>query len=434
MSKDSNLSILDEDDLLTVNNSCTKGNEIGVPFILMSKAQGSALNTWSWDTQQCSKVPSSHGKSRRCLTSIQREKIMKQIGRIISQLSRLRFHHIGSLFEEAGTYQIKSALSPAFCLHGREEFIREIKRGPFTYEHEYYESLVSAFLLHVEYLPLEYHMFLAPVPIPDEYNTYNDYLSATDRWNDFVTKGSKIDSGKNRLNYIILGQLLQDMIPSLVEESTLSPASLDAKYPLCHPDLSVNNVFVDDDCNITCIIDWASSTSVPFSALLATPGLPHPRDEMTPPLIRAFRKGFNEDQRSVHEEFKTEIGRRHTVWDNCRKIWLFTRLVNLDSLQDISHFTELYSLVSGKEDVKIPTLLQAVREQKEFLDKAQSLAAYDQPSRDIEQQEKEYFSQVGLKRLALSQKLTQVLDINKSLLADQRLWKWIAKSVNFKEE
>ena len=104
-------------------------------------------------------------------------------------------------------------------------------------------------------------MFLAPVPIPDEYNTYNDYLSATDRWNDFVTKGSKIDGGKNRLNYIILGQFLQDMIPSLVEESTLSPASLDAKYPLCHPDLSVNNVFIDDDCNITCIIDWTSSTS-----------------------------------------------------------------------------------------------------------------------------------------------------------------------------
>ena len=63
---------------------------------------------------------------------------MKQIGRIISRLSHLR------------SYQIKRALSPAFCLHGREEFIREINRGPFTYEHEYYESLVSAFLLHVE--------------------------------------------------------------------------------------------------------------------------------------------------------------------------------------------------------------------------------------------------------------------------------------------
>lgn len=105
--------------LLTVNNSCTKANGIGVPFIPMSKA---ALDAWSWDARRCSKVPTSHGKSRPCLTSIGRKKIMKQIGGIISQLSRLRFDQIGWLFEEERTYQIKSALTPTFCLHGRDGF------------------------------------------------------------------------------------------------------------------------------------------------------------------------------------------------------------------------------------------------------------------------------------------------------------------------
>ncbi len=358
---------------------------------------------------------------------------MKQIGGITSQLSRLRFDHIGSLFEEARTYQIKSALSPAFCLHSRDKFREEINGGPFAHEHEYYESLVSAFLLHVEYLPLDHHIFLAPVPIPDEYNRYDDYLSATDRWNDFVTVGSKIDSGKNRLNYVILGRLLQDMIPSLVEESNLSTTGVGAKYPLCHPDLSVNNIFIDDDCNITCVIDWAFSTSVPLSALLVTPGLPHPRDEMAPSLIRAFRNGFEEDQHSFGDGLKTETDRRHAVWDNCRKIWLFTRLVNLDSLQDVCHFAELYTSVTGKEDVSIPTLLQAVQTQEEFLRKALSLSADDQSSSDTERQETEYFSRVGLKRLALSRKLTLFSDMSRDFLADQRLWKWLAKAVNLEE-
>ncbi|KAK3169308.1 hypothetical protein OEA41_008691 [Lepraria neglecta] len=355
---------------------------------------------------------------------------MKQIGGITSQLSRLRFDRIGSLFEESRTYQIKSALSPAFCLYNRDEFRQEMNRGPFAHEREYYESLVSAFLLHVEYLPLEHHIFLAPVPIPDEYNRYADYLSATDRWNDFVTVGSKIDSGKNRLNYVIIGRLLQDIIPSLVEESTLTPTGVGAEYPLCHPDLSVNNIFIDNECNITCIIDWAFSTSVPFSALLVTPGLPHPRDEMAPSLTEAFRSGFEEDQHSFGDGLKIETGRRHAVWDNCRKIWLFTRLVNLDSLQDVCHFTELYTLVTGKEDVNLPTLLQAIQTQEEILHKARSLAAGDESSIDIKRQEIEYFSQVGLTRLALSQKLTLASDISRDFVADQRLWKWLAKAVN----
>ena len=155
---------------------------------------------------------------------------------------------------------------------------------------------------------------------------------------------------------------------------------------------------------------------------------------MTPPLIRAFRNGFEEDQHFFGEGLKTKMGRRHAVWDNCRKIWLFTRLVNLDSLQDVCHFAELYTSVSGKEDVKIPTLLQAVQMQEEFLCKALSLAADDQPSSDIERQEREYFSQVGLERLALSRKLTLVSDISGSFMADQRLWKWIAKAVDLEED
>ena len=425
--------MLDEDDLLRANDSSTKVNEIGVLFILMSKAQGRALNAWTWDTLRCCKVPAPQRKSRSCLTLIQKEKIVEQLGEITSQLSRLRFDHIGSLFEEEGTYQIKSCLSSSFCLYGRDEFREEINRGPFMYEREYYESLISAFLLHVECLPLEHHILLAPVPTPDEYNSYDDYLAATDRWNDFVTVGAKIDGGKNRLDYVILGKFLQDMVPSLVKGSYLSHNGTGAKYPLCHPDLSVDNIFIDDDCNITCIIDWAFSTTVPFSALLVTPGLPHPRDEMALSLNRAFRKGYDEDQYSFGGVLKTMVAHRRAIWDKCRNIWLFTRLVNLDSLQDVCHFTELYTSVSTEEEVNVPMLLQAVKVAGGFSRKARSLAADDRSSSDIEREEKEYFSRVGLKRLALSRKLTLISNMNGGFIADQRLWRWLAEAVNLED-
>lgn len=357
---------------------------------------------------------------------------MKQLGEITSQLSRLRFNYIGSLFEEEGTYQIKSCLSSSLCLHGRDEF-REIDRGPFMHEREYYESLISAFLLHVECLPLEHHILLAPVPIPDEYNSYDDYLAATDRWNDFVTVGAKIEGSKNRLDYIVLGRFLQDMIPLLVENFYLGPSGAGVKYPLCHPDLSVNNIFIDDDCNITCIIDWAFSTTVPFSALLVTPGLPHPRDEMSLSLIKAFRNGFEEGQCSFGGALKTTRAQRRAIWDKCRNIWLFTRLVNLDSLQDVCYFPELYTLVSTEEEVNVPILLQAVKAAGAFSRKARSLAADDRSSSDIEREEREYFSQVGLKRLALSRKLTLISNMNGGFIADQRLWKWLAEAVNLED-
>jgi hypothetical protein len=268
------------------------------------------------------------------------------------------------------------------------------------------------------------------VPTPDEYNTYDDYRSATDRWNDFVTVGSKIDNGKNRLDYFIVGRLLQNMISSLAKESGLNSSGDSAGFPLSHPDLSLNNIFVDDDCNITCVIDWAFATSVPFAALLVTPGLPHPRNETTSSLTTAFRNGFEEDQHSCSKAYKTETGRCHTMWNQCRKIWLFTRLVNMDSLQDVRHFTELYTSVSGETDVNVPILLKKIKTQSEFSRKALSLTADDQPFSDIEREEMEYFSHVGLKRLALSRKLTLVSNMSEDFLADGRLWRWLAKAVN----
>lgn len=184
---------------LLIPISPTKSNEIGVPFILMSKAQGSPLSTRLWPTH-CHAIPNIPTKAGRYLTKEEKEKIMKQLGIIVSQLSYLRLDKIGSLFEEEGCYTVNECLSPGHIWYNRNT-IRGIDRGPFHREQDYYQSLISIFRLHIQDLSMEYHIFFAPVPVPQEYRNYASYLSATDRWNDFVTVGSKVDNSKNRLHY-----------------------------------------------------------------------------------------------------------------------------------------------------------------------------------------------------------------------------------------
>jgi hypothetical protein len=213
---------------------------------------------------------------------------MEQLGEIVSQLSSLRFNKIGSLFDGTEGFSVRACLSPGLLLKDRHT-LDGISSGPFLNGDDYYRSLLSAFRQHVEVLPLEHHTFFAPVPTPEEYECYDAYLSATERWNDFVALGSKIDSSKNRLDYFIAGEFLEVIIPSLRPGSVMD--NHEGGFPLHHPDLSASNVFVDDDCNVTCIIDWAFSSFVPMPVLLMTPGLPHSRDNTGPALTSCFRAG-----------------------------------------------------------------------------------------------------------------------------------------------
>lgn len=106
-----------------------------------------------------------------------------------------------------------------------------------------------------------------------------------------MTVGSKIDSSKNRLDYIIAGRFLEGMISNFTIKSHEFANGYDG-FPIPHLDLRFNNVVVDNDCNITCIIDWAFPSSVPMAELLTTPGLPHPTDDTEPSLTAAFSAGF----------------------------------------------------------------------------------------------------------------------------------------------
>jgi hypothetical protein len=101
---------------------------------------------------------------------------MEQLGAIVSQLSLLRLDKIGRLFEEDGEdrYSVKAGLSPRYILDGGFT-CKEICNGPFYQESDYYKSLLSAYRYQIRYLPMDHHLFFAPVPVSTEYGSFDSY-------------------------------------------------------------------------------------------------------------------------------------------------------------------------------------------------------------------------------------------------------------------
>ncbi|KFY95685.1 hypothetical protein V498_03196 [Pseudogymnoascus sp. VKM F-4517 (FW-2822)] len=396
--------------------SSTASNLIGIPYILMSKAPGTQLQNFRWDPHPLEKgvFP-----QRQHLSPTQKEKVIRQLGGIASQLSNLRFNELGSLFQEAGEYRVGKCLSPAFVFHDRET-LGDIERGPFKHDDEYYQALVSVLFNMLKGLGS------------------NTTRTAISWWQDFVNIGGKIDSGQNRLDYCTAGHFLQRMIPFLRGETFGALSKPVNGFPLCHPDLSASNIFVDSELNITCVIDWAFASTVPISTALMTPGLPHPRDGTEPYLDLAFKSGFTADR--PHDEVKLEI----SLWECTRRAWLFTRLVLLDGLQDYYYFKELYtSVYKPTEEVNISTLFKEAQKEDSLVELAEALADDEEWAPEILKDEEEYFSFVGKKekpkggpketkligieRHAIARKINMVAGLSHDFVADKRLWHWIEK-------
>ncbi|OWT43353.1 hypothetical protein VFPPC_17484 [Pochonia chlamydosporia 170] len=174
-------------------------NDIGIPYILMSKAAGQPLAQYEWPTH-AHQLPGRNGfvTPARKLTDKEKQKIMHQLGRYARELFSLCFPTIGSLFEGEHGYYLDECLSPGHVLQDRKT-IEELSRGPFHNEADYYSSLAGALRLHAERLPMGYHVLRAPVPIPKEYPNFSEYYAATDRWNDFATLEGISESSINRL-------------------------------------------------------------------------------------------------------------------------------------------------------------------------------------------------------------------------------------------
>lgn len=130
----------------------------------MSKAQGTPLSTYDWPWFTGVTPPKSSATKLRPLSDAGKEKIMRQLGELAYELSRLRLDKIGSLFEETGGFVVKECLTRGFVWRGRDSL--DIERGPFNGELAYYASLASAIRMHAQELPMDTYLFSAPIPAP----------------------------------------------------------------------------------------------------------------------------------------------------------------------------------------------------------------------------------------------------------------------------
>ncbi|KAH9212384.1 hypothetical protein DL95DRAFT_447656 [Leptodontidium sp. 2 PMI_412] len=357
---------------------CCGGTKLLVPYMLTTRAPGFSISSkFLWNPYaEGIKLPRN---PLPCLPTAAKEKIMRQLGFLIARILKSPFKEIGSLYEREGKVRVGQCLSRTltWC---RRDLCKEIARGPFNSDKDYYNSVLSALRYHAEQLPLSNHLFLAPIPQAKDFETVSNYKSAVQRWNDFATVDCKINSSKNRLDYIAMAHLMRDIISSI--------SIPQQKYYLKPPDLTMSNIFIDDAFNITCIIDWTSCFTVPLLTLLITPSFPHPRDDVDADMASIFKESV-----IAHSSQMKDVLELPSSWDLAQTSRLFMQLADLDGYEDYHHFIELYKSVHRDlTGADVRGLFDALRINDTFANQAISRVIEDLPASEIQGKEKEYFA------------------------------------------
>ena len=411
--------------LLLTTKSSTQDNEIGVPYILMSKASGFPLNC-KWHS----------------MSSKDKGKILQQLGQFSWQLSTLRFDKIGSLFETNGNVEVRTCLCRGLVTYDRQ-LLDNIDHGPFPNSEAYFGTLISALSEHAQCLRLNPHCFFAPIPLQEEYADFSQYKDACDKWNDFVILGDKIDCSPNRLDYVIVADLLSEVVSNWLKDTSSSCTSPwpTCQFPLHHPDLSVNNIFIDDQYQITCVIDWGFSSTVPLPVLLAAPGLPQMRNRLDKALASAFEDGFRlAALKAYHDENLQDYQYVCEMLQHSRPIWSLSRLLDFSSIEDFNLFQELWRSI-GLKDITFSDAFRKKQTESHYRQLYEETTEEDPSPERVSRYEEQLFNYRGQLNLTIARKLTLISDwrsrYDKSstaqirgssdiFVADRRLWQWIS--------
>ncbi|CAG8887015.1 unnamed protein product [Penicillium egyptiacum] len=402
-------------------------NPLRIPYILMSKAEGKSLETM-WKGNNFN----DH------LDSLEVNKVMSQLGHITWKLAQVRFAQIGSLFEENGYFVIGQCLSKGHVRHNRQS-LGGIPRGPFISESEFYLSLIAALIKHAETLPLGHHCFAAPVPSRNDYPNKDMWRDACDLRNDFVTVGQKVDGAANRVDYVIAAHALNYLISQY--SGNWSGITYPVSFALCHPDLTMSNIFVDDQCNITCIIDWEFTTTVPLPLLLSPPGFPQSRHRLDDTFYVGFRDGFKDaagpDAQSP--AMGLSVPKAIECVKNSKFAWCLTRFLAFDSTDDIALFRTMWESVYPSHQ-KLESYFFSQRVLPYYRTLYKKIRQEDLSEPQIRKTETDLFTKPMTFELSLARHLTMISDwgfnydphkcaglrdTGQIFIAERRLWQWI---------
>lgn len=393
----------------------------------MSKAQGKSLNTM-WGNDEL------HDR----LDSLEMRKVMSQLGQITWDLAQVRFPFIGSLFEENGSFVVGECLSKGHIHHKRHS-LEGVPRGPFNNESEFYLSLIIALIKHAEMLPLRSHCFAAPVPSRNDYPNKHLWKCARDLWKQFVTVGQKVDGATNRVDYIIASHTLNRLIFQYARN--WSGVTCPVSFPLCHPDLTMDNIFVDDQYNITCIIDWACATTVPLPLLLLPPGFPQSRHRLDERTCLGFRHGFQDAAGPNTHNILVGLSVPKAIQcvKNNEFAWCLTRFLAFDSTDDISLFRTMWESVYSS-DHKLESYFFSQRALPYYRKLHRKIREEDLTGSRIKKSESDIFTKPLTFELSLARHLTMISDwgfnydpsqlsglrdTEQIFITEGRVWRWI---------
>lgn len=401
-----------------------------------------------------------------------RDKVLRQLGRYTWELARHRFDQIGSLFSPDGeSFVVGKCLSRGHVLHRRHTPGKV--NGPFNAATEYWESLFAAFREHISCLPLtDIHCFMAPRVKSMDYVEHAQFRRADRLRDDFLVIGQKCNSADNRVDYLITATIAEDRLEDWLR--TNPATALSKPFALQHPDLSVNNIFVDHAFNITCIIDWEFCTTVPLEMLFSPPGFPQSRHPMAEHLILKFQQGVKLAARdtglssmggesgSLVEVTPANLGLSSPdtpeargevaiVRDTDRLLaagrffWPLIRLVNFDSTDDHMLLFALWERIPSRDWNSLAALFSQCRTMPQNQSLWREFRRFDMSDERVRQREEKNFylrKENGEVDQAIARKLTVVSDWKTQytrtsgagirnegelFVADKRLWKWVLK-------
>lgn len=404
-----------------------------------------------------------------------RDKVLRQLGQYTWELAQHRFEQIGSVVSLAGSsFELGECLSRGHILHGRHR--PGIINGPFITATQYWRSLFAAFREQVQYLSLhDAHCFMAPKVRSLDYDSDALYLGAHQLREDFLATAQKCDSAGNRVDYVIASAIAQEL---LREWTHTNPAmTLSKPFALQHPDLSVNNIFVDDAFNITCIIDWEFCTTVPLEMLFSPPGFPQSRHQLSEQLIRKFQQGLRDAVSDAAlrgmggepgllsslmmanvsftspstPEAKDEVAifsNSDRLLDAGRFFWPLIRLVNFDSTDDHMLLAALWERTPRSDGLSLAARFSQFRASPQYRALWSHLHRTGLTAQRIQRLEETHFFFRRENRevdISIARKLTVasdwetqyardgagLRDEGKLFVADAKLWKWVLK---WKEE
>lgn len=234
----------------------TFNNEIGAPFILMTYIEGKPIYKAWWD--ESGLVP----------LEAKREKILRSIARAMSELRHVEFGAIGM-----PEYHDNEGLAP--------KVVRNLvlRSDNAAIAGERWERLPT-------------------------YKNSKKYLRTLidDEWQNLLSEETDMNQHEGR--YKVL-ELILECIP----RSTLTSNGVET-FGISHPDLDVQNILIDDDGNVTGILDWDGVRAKPH--FMAWPSFPiwlrqDWRDDYIHPFGDAFHTASElERYRQIYvDEFRT---------------------------------------------------------------------------------------------------------------------------------